>query len=82
MILAIKENKFPFVIELLESPSFVKVKPIFALKDQEVSDISEAIQEFKMVRKGKLKAISVKELLDELEHKGYSEICEGIEEVV
>ncbi len=66
VILDIKENKVPFVMELLESLSFVKVKPISAQKEQEISDISEAIQEFKLVRKGKLKAISAKELLDEL----------------
>jgi len=66
VILDIKENIVPFVMELLESLSFVKVKPISAQKEQEISDISEAIQEFKLVRKGKLKAISAKELLDEL----------------
>ncbi len=66
VILEIKDNKVPFVLELLNNLSFVKIKPISAEKTEIMTDVREAVEELKLVRKGKLKGISAKELLDEL----------------
>lgn len=65
-ILEIKDNKVPFVLELLNNLSFVKIKEISDEKAELMTDVREAVEELKLVRKGKLKGISAKELLHEL----------------
>lgn len=66
VLLDIKENKVSFVMELLSSLNFVKVKPLSDEKAELMSNIREAVEELKLVRQGKLKGIPAKELLDEL----------------
>ena len=66
VLLDIKDNKVAFVMELLKNLSFVKVKPITEEKAALMSDIREAVEELKLVRKGELRGIPAKELLDEL----------------
>jgi hypothetical protein len=66
VLLEIKENKVSFVLELLNSLSFVKVKPLSDEKAELINDIKEAVEELKLVRQGKLKARNVEELINEL----------------
>lgn len=66
VILEIKDNKAPFVLELLNNLSFVKIKPISEEKAELMTDVREAVEELKLIRKGKLKGISAKELLNEI----------------
>ena len=66
LILEIKDSKAEFVLELLNSLSFVKAKPITDEKAQLLEEIKEAVENLNMVKKGKLKARSARELLNEL----------------
>ncbi len=66
VLLDIKDDKVSFVMELLNSLSFVKAKPLTDEKAELMSNIREAVKGLKLVRQGKLKGIPAKELLDEL----------------
>ena len=66
VLLDIKDNKASFVMELLNSFSFVKAKTISPAKAQLLQDMKEAVDNLNLVKKGKLKARPAKELLDEL----------------
>ena len=66
VLLDIKDNKVSFVMELLNSLSFVKAEPLSDEKAELMSDIREAVEEMKSIKEGKLKGIPAKELLDEL----------------
>lgn len=66
VLLDIKDSKASFVMELLQSLSFVKAKPLTDEKAQLMAEIREAVENLKLVRQGKLKARPAKELLDEL----------------
>jgi hypothetical protein len=66
VLLDIKDSKAQFVMELLHSLSFVKVKTLSPYKAEVIEDIKEAVEEMKLIRQGKLKGIPAKQLLDEL----------------
>jgi len=66
VILEIKENKAFHLLEVLKGLSFVKIKMISDEKALLMEDIKTAVQELKMVRKGSLKGISAKDLLNDL----------------
>jgi hypothetical protein len=66
VLLDIKDSKAQFVMELLQSLSFVKAKPLTDEKAQLISEIREAVQNLKLVRQGKLKARPAQQLLHEL----------------
>ena len=66
VLLDIKDSKAQFVMELLKSLSFVKAKPLTDEKALLLSEIREAVENLKLVRQGKLKARSAKELLNEI----------------
>jgi hypothetical protein len=66
LILEIKDNKAEFVMELLNSLSFVKTKPITDEKAKLMEEIKEAVENLNLVKKGKVKARPAKELLNEL----------------
>lgn len=66
VLLDIKDSKVQFVLELLQNLSYVKAKPLTDEKAQLMSEIREAVENLKLVRRGKLKARPAKELLDEL----------------
>ena len=66
VLLDIKDSKAQFVMELLHSLSFVKVKPLSPYKAEVMEDIKEAVDEMKLIKKGKLKARNAEELFDEL----------------
>jgi hypothetical protein len=66
VILDIKDNKAASLLEVLRGLSYVKTEPLSEEKAQLIKEIKEAVVEMKLIRKGKLKARPVKELLDEL----------------
>lgn len=66
VILDIKDNKAAFVMELLSSLSFVKAKPLSDENAVLVDEIKEAVEELKLVRRGKLKARPARDLINEL----------------
>jgi hypothetical protein len=66
VLLDIKDNKALPLLEVLKGLSYVKTKTITNEKALLMEEIKEAVEELKLVRKGKLKGISAKQLLDEL----------------
>ncbi len=66
VLLDIKENKADFIMELLNSFSYVKTKPLTPYKAQVLEELQEAVENMKLVKEGKLKPRPAKELLDEL----------------
>ena len=66
ILLDIKDNKVSFVLELLNSLNFVKVKKISDEKAEVLSDIKESIDELNLIKQGKIKGIPARELIDEL----------------
>jgi hypothetical protein len=66
VLLDIRESKAPFVMELLNSFSYVKVRPITKEKALLMQEIKEAVSLVNSVKKGKLSARPAKELLNEI----------------
>lgn len=66
VLLDIKDNKAPFVMELLKSFSFVKTKPLTPFKAKVLEDVKDAVEEMKLIKTGKLKARNAEDLFDEL----------------
>jgi hypothetical protein len=66
VLLDIKDNKALHLMEVLKSLPYVKAKTISEEKALLMEEIKEAVEELKLVRKGKLKGIPAKQLLDEL----------------
>jgi hypothetical protein len=66
VLLEIEDQKIDFVLELLKNLKFVKVKPLSAYKAEVLENIQQSVDEFNLLKEGKLKAIPAKELLNEL----------------
>ena len=66
VLLDIKDTKAPFVMELLNSFSFVKAKPLTPYKADVLDGIKEAVEEMKLIKEGKLKARNAEDLFNEL----------------
>ena len=66
VLLDIKDNKAAFFMELLNSFPYVKAKELTPAKSILIEGIKESVEEMKLIKAGKLKARSAKELLDEL----------------
>jgi len=66
LLLDIKDDKAAFFMEMLQNFSFVKAKSLSDEKAILMEDIKEAVENLKLVRKGKMKARPARELLDEL----------------
>lgn len=66
VLLDIKDNKGPFVMELLKNLSFVKAKPLTPYKAKILEDVQEAVEEMNLIKTGKLKARKAEDLFDEL----------------
>ena len=66
VLLDIKDDKAHFVMELLQSLSFVKAKPLTPYKAEVLEGIQEAVQEMKLIKEGKLKSRNAEDLFDEL----------------
>lgn len=66
ILLDIKDEKVPFIMELLEHFKFVKAKPLTPYKAGVMQGIKQAVEEVNLIKEGRLKAIPAKDLLDEL----------------
>jgi hypothetical protein len=66
VVLDIKDSKASFVMELLDSFSFVKIQPITNEKALLLREIREAVDTVNLVKKGKIQARPAKELLNEI----------------
>jgi hypothetical protein len=66
VILDIKDNKADFVMELLNSLSFVKSEPISSTKAQFIKELKGSMKEVTLAKQGKIKLKSAQQLLDEL----------------
>lgn len=66
VLLNIKDTKAAFVMELLQSFSFVKAKALSPYKAKVLEDVKEAVEEMRMVKAGKLKARNAEDLFNEL----------------
>lgn len=66
VLLDIKDNKALHLLEVLKGLSYVKTTTISDEKALLMEEIKDAVQELKLIREGKLKGISAKDLLNEL----------------
>ena len=66
ILLDIKDHKAAFILELLENFKYVKAKPLTPYKAEVLENIKTAVEEMNLINEGKLKAIPVKDLLDEI----------------
>lgn len=66
VLLDIKDSKVAFVMELLRSLTYVKVKPLSDEKAEILSDLKEAVKEVKLHKQGKIKLKSAEDLINEL----------------
>ena len=65
-LLEIKEGKAPFVMELLDQFSFVKVLPLTREKGVLLREMKEAVDALSQAKKGTLQARPARELLNEI----------------
>jgi len=66
VILDIKDDMAPFVMELLKNFKFVKAKPLTPYKEEVLTNLADAVAEMKLIKAGKLKGQDAKDLLNEL----------------
>lgn len=66
VITEMKDDKAEFVMELLNSLSFVKAKAITDEKAKLLEEMREAVGNLNLVKEGKVKARLASELLNEL----------------
>ena len=66
VLLDIKDKNAPSLLEVLKGLSYVKTKTLSDEKALILEEIKEAIDNLKLVKQGKLKARSAKDLLNEL----------------
>ena len=66
VILDIQDNKADFVMELLNSLSFVKAEPISATKAKFLKELKGSVQEVVLAKQGKIKLQTAEQLLNEL----------------
>ena len=66
VLLDIKDNKADFVMELLQSFSFVKAEPISTPKARFLKEFKRAVDEVALAKQGKVKLKTAEQLLDEL----------------
>lgn len=61
-----KESKVTFIMEFLESQSYIKTKKFSKEGAELLEDLKQAMNEVKLHKQGKIKLKSAKALLDEL----------------
>jgi hypothetical protein len=66
VLLDIKDSKAEFVMELLNSLSFVKAKPLTPYKAEVLEGLKEAVEEMKLIKTGKKKARNAEDLFNEI----------------
>ena len=66
LLLDIKDDKAPFVMEVLKNFSFVKTETITRSKAQFLTELKDSVKEVTLAKQGKIKLKSADELIDEL----------------
>ena len=66
ILLDIKDAKAPYLMEVLKSLSYVKAKTLTPYKAKVLEDLKEAVEEMKLVKKGKLRARNAEDIFNEL----------------
>lgn len=66
VLIDIKDDKADFVMELLNSLSFVKAERISVGKSKFLKELKASVDQVKLAKEGKIKLRSVDELIDEL----------------
>ena len=66
VLLDIKDNKAPFVLEVLRNFPFVKTNTLTPAKARLMEDLKEAVAELNKVKAGKKKARNAEDFLNEL----------------
>ena len=66
LLVDIKDSKADFILELLNSFSYVKTKSLTPYKAEVLEELKEAVDNMNLVKEGKLKARPAKDLLNEL----------------
>jgi hypothetical protein len=66
VLLDIPDNKASSLMEVLQSISYVKAKPITEVKALLMEEIKEAVEEMKLISAGKAKARNAEDFLNEL----------------
>ncbi|MFY8186738.1 MAG: hypothetical protein ACOVLC_02150 [Flavobacterium sp.] len=66
VLLDIKDNKALHLLEVLKGLSYVKATTISDEKALLIENMKVAVEELKLVKEGKVKGITAKQLLDEL----------------
>ena len=66
VLLDIKDNKALYLLEVLKGLSYVKTKTISNEKAVLMEEIKDAVEELTLIRQGKLKGITAKQLLNDL----------------
>ena len=60
------EANVPFIMEFLDSQSYIKAKPLSDAGAKLLQDLKEAMTEVKLHRQGKIKLKTAEQLLNEL----------------
>ncbi len=66
VLLDIPDNKASSLMEVLNSISYVKAKPLTDAKALLMEEIKDAVEEMKLIRAGKKKARNAEDFLNEL----------------
>lgn len=66
VLLDIQDNKAMYLLEVLKGLPYVKTKTISKEKALLIGEIKEAVENLELIKQGKLKVRSAKELLNEL----------------
>jgi len=66
ILIEVPDNKAVSLMDLLNSMSHVKVKPLTDSKALLMKEIREAVEEMKLIRAGKKKAHNAEDFLNEL----------------
>ena len=66
VLLDIKDSKATHLMEVLKSLPYVKAKQLTETKAQLLNELSEAVEEIKLIREGKKEARNVEDFLNEL----------------
>jgi len=66
LVLDVEDSKVEFMMNLLKEFSFVKTSKMYEEPEDLVSNLAEAVEEMKLIKKGELKGLDLKDVLDEL----------------
>ena len=66
VLLDIKDSKALYLLEVLKGLSYVKTKELTPYKAEVLEGIKEAVEEMKLIKKGKIKARNAEDLFNEL----------------